>query len=266
MKLTHEQLGPVELPDEPERIVSLAPNVTATLFAIGAGEKLVGRSAFCWRPPAAEKLPVAASYTKVRWGLLEELRPDVVFTTSGIQRQLTQELHGRGYPVWSFPLPVSPWGILENVRLAAAFVGGGDGGLAAELGRRYYGMAGSLAGVRVYLEYQLGEPITIGRGAFMHAALEHLGAVNVFADRPQAYFTPPLDEITRRRPDLLIFEPKRIANRERQLAAVAEKIAERGWEGLPWLATGGDELSHSGPEFFDYLAAFVARARDMLGK
>lgn len=263
MRLTHEQLGPVELPDEPQRIVSLAPNVTATLFAIGAGERVVGRSAFCWRPAAAENLPVVASYTKLRWGLLDELKPDVVYTTSGVQRQTTQELHQRGYPVWSFPLPVSPWGILENVRLAAAFLGTGDGGLAVELGRRYTGLAGALAGVRVYLEYQLGEPITIGRGAFMHAALEHLGAANVFTDRPQAYFAPPLDEVPRRRPDLLVFEPKRIANRERQLAAVAEKLAERGWENLPWLATGGDELSHSGPEFFDYLAAFVARAKEL---
>jgi len=266
VKLTHEQLGLVELPNEPGRIVSLAPNVTATLFAIGAGERVVGRSAFCWRPAAAEKLPVVASYTKVRWGLLEELRPDVVYTTSGIQRQLTQELHRRGYPVWSFPLPVSPWGILENIRLAAAFVGGSDGGLSAELGRRYADMAGALAGVRVYLEYQLGEPITIGRGAFMHAALEHLGAVNIFADRPQAYFAPPLDEVMGRQPDLLVFEPKRIANRERQLAVVAEKLTGRNWKGLPWLATGGDELSHSGPEFFDYLVVFVTRAKELLKK
>ncbi|WP_457638293.1 ABC transporter substrate-binding protein [Oceanithermus sp.] len=266
MRLTHEQLGPVEVPDELERVVSLAPNVTATIFAIGAGDRLVGRSAFCWRPEDAERLPVVASYTKVRWSLLADLAPDMVFTTAGIQRQTTRELHEHGYSVWSFPLPVSPWGILENIRLAAAFFGGGDGGLAAKLGKRYLDLAGELKGVRVYLEYQLGEPITIGRGAFMHAALEHLGAINIFGDHPQAYFSPPLSEVMERKPDLLIFEPKRIVNRERQLAAVSQKVAERGWQSVPWLATGGDELSHSGPEFFDYLESFVARARELLQK
>jgi ABC-type Fe3+-hydroxamate transport system substrate-binding protein len=264
VKLTHELLGPVEIPDEPRRVVSLAPNATATIFALGAGGRLVGRSAFCWRPPEAEGLPVVASYTRVRWELLAELKPDVVFTTSGVQREVTLALHERGYPVWSLPLPVSPWGILENVRYLAAFLGVDDGGLAADLAGRYLELAGALRGVRVYLEYQLGEPITIGRGAFMNAAFEHLGAVNVFADRPEAYFPAPLEEVPGRRPKLLIIEPRRIKNRRRQLENVEEELARRGWRGVKALVTGGDELSHSGPEFFDYLSGVVEPARQVL--
>jgi len=264
MKLTHELLGLVEVPEEPRRIVSLAPNITATIYALGAGERLVGRSAFCWRPGEARELPVVASYTKVRWDLLEELRPEVIFTTTGIQRQTTLDIAERGWSVWTFPLPVSPWGIIENVAAVAAFLGVGGARLAGELAERYQALSGALAGARVYLEYQLGEPITIGRGAFMNAALEHLGAVNVFADRAQAYFPPPLSEVPARRPDLLVFEPKRIKNRAAQLESLRQTLAERSWPEIPWLATGGDELSHSGPEFFGYLEGFVAQARNLL--
>jgi len=263
VKVRHEALGPVEFPDEVRRIVSLAPNVTDALYFLGFGERVVGRSAFCWRPEAAAALPVVSSYTKVRWGLLEELQPDLIFTTTAVQSETTRELHRRGYAVWPVPLPNSPWGILENLHTLAAFLGGAD--LAAEraagLAARYLNLAGRLRGVRVYLEYDLGGPITIGRAAYMHAAFAHLGAVNVFGDRPEAYFEPAADEVMPRRPDLLVFEPKRINNRERQLADVRAKLVERGWASRPFVVTRGDELAHFGPEFFTYLETWVEEMR-----
>ncbi|WP_457632357.1 helical backbone metal receptor [Oceanithermus desulfurans] len=259
MKLQHDALGTLELPDEPRRIVSLAPNVTEAVFALGAGERLVGRSAFCWRPEAAEGLPVVSSYTKIRWDLLHELQPDLVFTTTAVQREATRALHERGFAVWPVPLPNSPWGILENLATLGALLGLVEtaaevaGGLAA----RYSALAGRLRGLRVYLEYDLGGPITIGRAAFMSAALAHLGATNVFGDRPEAYFEPDLDAVLERAPDLLVFEPKRIRNREAQRRAVEQKLEARGWRGRPVVVTRGDELAHFGPGFFGYLETWT---------
>ncbi|WP_293170084.1 helical backbone metal receptor [Oceanithermus sp.] len=264
MKLTHELVGPVEIPERPRRVVSLAPNATDAIFFLGLGDLLVGRSAFCWRPEAAEGLPVVSSYTKVRWELLEELAPDLVLTTTAVQRETTRELAERGYPVWSIPLPNSPWGILENLHTLAALLDGKGAAVAAGLARRYLDLAGALAGVRVYLEYDLGGPITIGRGAFMHATLEHLGAVNVYTDRAEAYFSPELERVPALAPDLLVFEPKRIRNREKQLEAVRQKLADRGWNGMRWTATRGDELAHFGPLFFDYLERWLAEARAVM--
>ncbi|ADR36542.1 periplasmic binding protein [Oceanithermus profundus DSM 14977] len=259
MKVRHDALGVLELPDDPRRIVSLAPNVTEALFALGAGERLVGRSAFCWRPDAAARLPVVSSYTKIRWELLHELRPDLVFTTTAVQGETTRALHERGYPVWPLPLPNSPWGILENLATLGAFLGLAEAAaeLAGALAARYGALAGRLRGLRVYLEYDLGGPITIGRAAFMSAALAHLGAVNVFGDRPEAYFEPEIGAVLERAPDLLVFEPKRIQNREAQLRAVEQKLEARGWRGRPWVATRGDELAHFGPGFFGYLETWA---------
>lgn len=105
MKLTHDWLGPLELPDDPRRIVSLAPNVTETLFALGLGERVVGRSAFCYRPAAALALPVVSSYTRVRWELLESLRPDLVLVSTGVQRELLLSCTGGGSPSSPSPCP-----------------------------------------------------------------------------------------------------------------------------------------------------------------
>lgn len=259
MKINHEYLGTIELPDRPARIVSLAPNVTDALFFMGLEDRLVGRSAFCWRPDGAAELPVVSSYTKIRWSLLEELEPDLVFTTTAVQQEATRELHEKGFAVWPIPLPNSPWGILENLHTLGALLDAVPraAAAAAELARRYQGLAGRLTGLRVYLEYDLGGPITVGRAAFMNAAFAHLGARNVFADRPEAYFEPELDEVPRSEPDLYLFEPKRIKNREAQLQSVRSKLAERGWPERPLVVTEGDELAHFGPLFFDYLERWV---------
>jgi len=263
MKIRHDALGELELPDDPQRIVSLAPNVTEALFALGAGDRLVGRSAFCWRPDAAARLLVLSSYTKIRWDMLHEHRPDLVFTTTAVQREATQELHERGFAVWPLPLPNSPWGILENLATLGAFLGLTEvaANLGSDLAARYGALAGRLSGVRVYLEYDLGGPITIGRAAFMSSALAHLGAVNVFGDRPEAYFEPEIGAVLDRTPDLLVFEPKRIQNREAQLRAVEQKLESRGWYGQPWVATRGDELAHFGPGFFGYLETWTEAMR-----
>ncbi len=259
MRIRHDWLGEIELPDRPERVVSLAPSVTDTLFFLGLGGRVVGRSAFCWRPPEAEALPVVASYTKVRWDLLESLAPELVFTTTGVQRDLTDALRSRGFPVWPVPLPQTPWGIVENVGLVAALMGVEASERTAGLARRYLGLFRRFSGPRVYLEFDLGGPITIGRGSYLAAAFFHLGLTPLFADRPDAYFPPPLDEVPRRGPDLVVLEPKRIQNRARQLEAARALLAERGWR-FPLVVTRGDELAHFGPMFFDYLEAFAEEA------
>ncbi len=260
MKVVHDCLGEMELKVPPERVVSLAPSVTDALFYLGMGARVVGRSAFCWRPPEAEKLPVVSSYTKVRWDLLEALEPDLVFTTTAVQRDANQEFRERGYNVWPVPLPNTPWGIIENLGVVAAFMGVDASELQAALAARYLRQRNRFLGLTYYFEFDLGGPITIGRASYVAAALAHLGMKNVL-DRPEAYFPPPGPPPAD--VDLFIYEPKRIKNREAQLAAARGRAEELGLSGVPLVVTGGDELAHFGPLFFDYFEAFadqVARA------
>ncbi|RDI94849.1 ABC transporter substrate-binding protein [Meiothermus sp. QL-1] len=263
MRIVHDWLGPLELPDEPRRIVSLAPNATETLFALGLGGRVVGRSAFCYRPAGVLALPVVSSYTRVRWELLEALRPELVLVSTGVQRELLQTLWQRGFPLYPVPLPQSPYGIMENVVLLGALLGVPEAAtaLAHRLGERYAALYGALPSRRVYLEFDLGGPITVGRGSYVGEALRHLGLKNIFADHPQSYFAPPLAEVPGRAPELFIYEPKPHRARAREKAE--RLLAERGWQG-PLVVTGGDELAHYGPLFFAYLERLVAQIRAVL--
>ncbi len=60
------------------RIVSLAPSITEMMFAIGAGEHLVGRTTACDWPAEAAKVPVAGAFGRPSMEMLASMHPDIV--------------------------------------------------------------------------------------------------------------------------------------------------------------------------------------------
>ncbi|MDZ7333218.1 MAG: ABC transporter substrate-binding protein [candidate division KSB1 bacterium] len=69
-----------------ERIVSLSPNITETLFALGMGDKLVGVTRFCNYPPEAKSLPKVGGYLDLNYEAIIRLRPDLVLLTDDFQQ------------------------------------------------------------------------------------------------------------------------------------------------------------------------------------
>jgi len=65
----------------PARIVSLAPSVTETLFALGAGPRVVAVSDYCDYPPEVAALPKIGSFLSPNVEAIVALRPDVVIGT-----------------------------------------------------------------------------------------------------------------------------------------------------------------------------------------
>jgi iron complex transport system substrate-binding protein len=62
----------------PQRIVSTAPSITETLFALGVGDRVVGVSQFCTYPAEVQKLPKVGSYVKPDVEAIARLAPDLV--------------------------------------------------------------------------------------------------------------------------------------------------------------------------------------------
>ncbi len=68
----------VEVPASPQRIISVAPNITEILFALGLGDRLVGVSSYCQFPPQALKKAKIGGYINPSLEKIVALRPDLV--------------------------------------------------------------------------------------------------------------------------------------------------------------------------------------------
>ena len=62
----------------PQRIISLAPNITETIYALGLGNKLVGDTPYCLYPPAARALPKVGGFGSFNYEAIVWLHPDLV--------------------------------------------------------------------------------------------------------------------------------------------------------------------------------------------
>lgn len=83
VRVTDDRGREIVLPQPAQRIVALAPNLTELVFAAGAGERLVGVSAYSDYPAAARKLPQVGSYGKADRERLLQLHPDLVVAWRG---------------------------------------------------------------------------------------------------------------------------------------------------------------------------------------
>ncbi len=82
---------------QPRRIVSTAPSITETLFALGLGPQVVGVSNYCRFPPEVVKLPKVGTYMKPDAELIARLSPDLV-AMKKVPSDLTSRLAALGIP------------------------------------------------------------------------------------------------------------------------------------------------------------------------
>ena len=76
----------VKVPAEVKRIVTLAPNLTETIYALGLEDRLVGDTNFCDTPPAAKSKPHVGNPQNPNLETIVALHPDLVLATTSINR------------------------------------------------------------------------------------------------------------------------------------------------------------------------------------
>ncbi len=91
----------VEVEGPPQRIVSVAPSVTETLFALGLGDRVVGVSSYCEFPPEALKKEKVGGYINPSLEKIIALRPDLVIgIAEGDLKAFMEKLAGLKIPVY----------------------------------------------------------------------------------------------------------------------------------------------------------------------
>jgi iron complex transport system substrate-binding protein len=104
----------------PLKIVSLAPSSTEILFALGAGDKLIGNTGYCNYPEGAVSIEKVGGFSDVNIEKVVSLEPDIVFAAS-IHEESVERLSEFGIP--SVVLnPITIEDILDNIDLVGKVI------------------------------------------------------------------------------------------------------------------------------------------------
>jgi len=106
----------------PQRIISLAPSHTETLFAIGAGDRVVGVTSYCDYPPEAAKLPRVSEFSKINVEAVVALEPDLILVAHGNPSEEVQQLKDLGVPVYGID-PVTYDEVADGIETIGRLVG-----------------------------------------------------------------------------------------------------------------------------------------------
>jgi iron complex transport system substrate-binding protein len=182
----------VTLPVKIERIVSLAPNLTEIVYAVGAGDRLVGNTEYCDYPAEAKSVAKIGDTMHPSVERIIALKPQIVLVSTASQLEaFTRQLDEQRIAVY-ITNPRSLEEIFHSITVLGDMFGHSERAalVAADLRKRAEAVQAKLSEIKsVRVFYQVaGEPLyTIGRDAYLTDLVRRAGGVSVTADVPGAF-------------------------------------------------------------------------------
>ena len=193
----------------PARIVSLAPSITEMLFAIEAGEQLVGVTDFCDYPPEALKKP-KVGYSNPNLESLVALQPDLVVAPNDfLKPDVIVKLEQLKIPVFILA-DKNVEGIFAHIQTLGRIVGRSPkaDAVAMELRKQVAAIQQRIQGaapVRVLYVLNSQPLITVGPGSFIDQLIGMAGGVNVAAKSATPYPRLSMETVLQEDPEVLVF-------------------------------------------------------------
>ncbi len=197
-----------------QRIVSLAPGITETLYALGLEDKIVGVTTFCdWPARAVEKEKVGG-FINPSLEKIVSLKPDLILATAdGNRKDTVRQLERLGLTVY-VTNPSDTSGIMRGIAHIGEITGKKQQAkeLIAQLRRRLDNIAAQIKEKqkpRVFFQIGLEPVISAGRGALINEAIERAGGVNVAGQSAARYPRFSAEGIAAAQPDIILLAPMR---------------------------------------------------------
>lgn len=263
----------VSLPAFPQRIVSLVPSITETVFALGAGEQVVGVTDYCTHPPEAVARVTKVGGTKnPQVEKIVQLAPDlVIFNEEENRREDFLQLAAYGLPLYV----TAPRTVADGITMIdklGALLGCEDG--STPLVQRLQGLyqqvvteAAHHPRLRVFCPIWRKPWMSFNSATYIDDMLWCCGGENIFRAKPERYFHLTLEEVVNLSPQVVVlpsepypFSPKHFVH----LQPLAETPAGQAghfycadgmalcWYG-PRIADGLEQLSR----LFAYVRATI---------
>jgi iron complex transport system substrate-binding protein len=216
----------VRIPQPVRRIVSLAPSLTETIYALGLQDRLVGDTDYCDYPADAQKKHKVGGGINPSIEEIAALHPDLVLMTKSYNRLDTvHALESLGIPSYATD-PHTVEQILTSTEKVADLLGAAEVGAALtnDLARRLAGLEQRIAALppkRVLFVVWTEPLMSIGKDTFLADALRHAGAVSI-VDSTQSWPQVNLEEVVKLQPDFLVFAESHFQTGPRELETLAE--------------------------------------------
>ena len=234
------------------RIISLAPDITETLFLLGAQDRLIGVTTQCDWPEAAKHKPKIGDLLNPNYEAILAAKPDLVIaSTAGNDRSAVMKLEGLGLPVY-VTAPRSVERIFQSVEDIGRIVDCGAQGLQllAQMKERLEKVRLRIAGlppVRAFFITWFDPLLSPGKDTFESDVLHLAGVISITAAIPQYYPRYSLEQLLVKDPDVILS----IAHSGDPLPDF-KKTA--GWKDLRAVKEGkvyflGEYLQHPSPLF-----------------
>ena len=208
-EVTDETGRTVRIPQPVNRIVSLAPSLTETVYALGLQDHLVGDTDYCDYPPDAQKKTKVGGGINPSLEVIAALHPDLVLVTKSFNRlETVHSLDTLGISSYATD-PHTLEDIIASSKKLSDVLGVPEAGasVAAEMQRHLADLQkrlGALPPKRVLFVVWTQPLISVGKDAFIADALRYAGAVTI-VDSEQAWPQVSQEEVARLQPDFLVF-------------------------------------------------------------
>jgi iron complex transport system substrate-binding protein len=257
----------VEVPQPVKRIVSIAPSLTETIYALGLQDRLVADSDFCDYPPEAKKLPKVGGPFTPNLEVILSMKPDLVLlAANSANRKETAEaldlLHVPAYATDARTID----DVLASIVKLGEVLGAAEQAhtLTDSLRARLDALRkklGTAAPVRVLFVVWQEPLISIGQDTFLADAIRLAGAESVIHTK-QDWPHVNLEEAVKQQPEYLVFAS---AHPEEITASLANMRTLPGWRDMKALQENrvvivSEAINRPAPRMID---AIEELARDL---
>lgn len=263
ISLTDDLGREVTLEAPAARVVSMAPSNTELLFAVGAGDQVVGRDPYSNFPEEAlDVADIGDTYASLNTELILSLEPDLVLAAGITPPEQVDQLEQLGITVYWLGNPTDLEGLYRNLETVGILTGNEQEALAAidDLSARAEAVLEKVATVteRPTVFYEVdgqtdpSAPFTAGGGTFIDLIINLAGGANIVGNQ-EGYIAYSIE-------DLLVADPDVILLGDYAWGATVESVAARsGWSALSAVANdrvypfNDDHMSRPGPRLINAL-------------
>ncbi|MFN8432701.1 MAG: cobalamin-binding protein [Anaerolineales bacterium] len=248
-----------------QRVVSLAPSNTEILFAVGAGDQVIGRDEFSDYPAEAAAIEsVGGSMGEYSAEAIVALEPDLVLAAEINTPELISQLEDLGLTVYYLSNPTTIEEMYTNLEIVGQLTGHDTAEMVDSLKARVAAVDEKIAPISsrpsVFYEIDASDPSkpwTYGPGSFGNLLIERAGGFNIASDAPDSYPQLSLEQV-------VVANPSFILLGDSMWGVTPESVLDReGWNTI--LAVQNNQIfpiddnliSRPGPRLVDGLEALA---------